>query len=63
MADRYPYRLIRHGDRSTTVTPEPGWSSQCTHPMCPGHWRTGLDSKATAERVYADHRCANGGKP
>ena len=60
-AGDHPYRLIKHGTTTTCTTPEPGWSSQCTHPDCPGHWRTGLDSEAQAVEAYANHRCAETG--
>ena len=58
----HPHALIRHGTRSTTATPEPGWSSQCTHPLCSGHWRTGLKSVEQARQVYEDH-LPEGGHP
>lgn len=61
--DDRPHRVIRHGTSATCTTPEPGWSSQCTHPLCPGHWRTGLDSEAQAQDAYARHRCAEGVTP
>lgn len=51
------YHRIGFADRPGAATPEPGWWSQCTHPRCAGHWRTGLETRERAERAYARHEC------
>lgn len=51
------FRVIRQAIRPSARNPEPGWISQCQHPRCLGHWRTGLATEAHARQAYAKHEC------
>lgn len=55
----YPFARIEHITRPSASHPEPGWSSQCVAPDCPGHWRLGMSSRPAARAAYVAHLSAH----